>query len=254
MGDAKPGSGRAPGLMASVLTITGRDVGSMYRTPTGWVITALYVALTAMVFTLSTLAPGEPATLRYFFSPAAWLLLAICPAISMRFFSEEIRSGTLEAMAVSPVSDLAIVLGKYLGGVAFLMLVLAPTLAFAACLWALGEPRPDIGAIAAGYLGLALAGAAYLAIGSVVSALTDSQTLSFLATLIVLLGAMLMTGLVVAQVSTELGQKLASLSMAARVNTFARGVIDTGHIVYFLAIVAIGLAASVAVIQARRWA
>jgi ABC-type transport system involved in multi-copper enzyme maturation permease subunit len=101
-----------------LLAIAARELGAMFRTPVGWVVTALYALLTAVLFTLQTIDPGAPATLRYFFTPAAWLLMIVAPALSMRLFSEEYKAQTIEPLATAPVGPLTIVLGKYLGAVA----------------------------------------------------------------------------------------------------------------------------------------
>src|SRR5690606_26716991 len=98
----------------------------------------------------------------------------------------------------SPVSDASIVLGKYVGAVLFLAAMLGPTLIHAVVLYALGDPRPDLGPIAAGYLSLFLLGALYLAVGMLFSSLTANQTLAFLGTFLFLLVAMMVTSDIVA--------------------------------------------------------
>lgn len=238
--------------MTPLFAIAAREFAGMFRTPAGWVTTALYTLLTGTVFALTALVPGEPATMRYFFSPATFLLLTVCPAVSMRTFSEEFRARTVELLVTSPIGEVTVVLGKFLGAVAFLAAMLAPTLVFPFVLWVASDPAPDPGPVVGGYLGLMLAGSAYLAIGTLVSALTDNQTLSFLATLIVLLMLLLGTGLVAQHAPPWLGSRLAALSILARVNDFSRGVILTGHLAFFAAVIAPPLAATVLVIAARR--
>lgn len=238
--------------MRAVAAIAGRELAALYRTATGWVVTALYLLLTGVVFALTSVVPGEPASMRYFFGPAAVLLLAVCPAISMRFFSDELRSRTLESLATAPVTDGAIALGKLAGGGAFLLVLLAPTLAFPATLWWMSSPRLELTPVLVGYLGLVLAGWTYLAIGGLISALTESQTLSFLATLIVLLLMLVASALVAQRVPGAVGAALASLSLVARMNDFARGVILTGHLGYFAAIIGFMLVATTVALDARR--
>ena len=91
-------------MIRPLAAIAGRELGSMFRTPVGWVVTALYTLLTAVVFTLQTIQPGEPATMRAFFAPSAWLLIAVAPAVSMRLLAEcplansSVRSTTSASM------------------------------------------------------------------------------------------------------------------------------------------------------------
>ncbi len=240
--------------MTAALAIARRECAAMFRTPAGWIVMALYAALTGLIFALTTLAPGEPATLRYFFGPAAWLLIVVCPAISMRLFSEERRAGSETLLFASPAGELAIASGKLAGAAAYLVAMIAPTVAFPITLAVLAEPTPELGPVLSGYLGLLLAGLACLSIGALVSTMTDNQTLSFLATLIVLLLALVATGLVADRLPPSIGTPLARLSPAARVGMFSKGVIDTGAVGYFLAAAIAGLLASAASLRARRLA
>ncbi|MEM9373439.1 MAG: ABC transporter, partial [Planctomycetota bacterium] len=94
--------------MRGVRTIASREVGSLFRLPVGWIVVALYAFLSAVVFVQFTLIPGSPATLRYFFATAAWMMVPVAPAISMRLLAEETRSGTLEMLRTAPVGDLSV--------------------------------------------------------------------------------------------------------------------------------------------------
>ncbi|TVQ63808.1 MAG: hypothetical protein EA378_00765 [Phycisphaerales bacterium] len=237
---------------APALAIATRELRSFFRLPVGWVVLALYAALTGAVFALDTLRPGEPATMRAFFATAGILLMAVGPAVSMRLFSEEIRTGGIEPLATAPVGDLALVLGKYLGSVLFLGAILLPTLAFPIALAILSDPKPDPGPIVAGYLALALLGCLVLAVGTAASALTSSQTLAFLATLLVLLGFTLATSRLPAQLDPRLGELFAGWSPTARLRDFARGVIDPAHAVYFLALSGVALSVAWGAVRGRR--
>ncbi|MEL6328882.1 MAG: ABC transporter permease [Planctomycetota bacterium] len=217
-----------------VIAIAAREVGATWKTPTGWVISALYTLLTASVFTLTTLAPGQPASLRYYFAPAASLLLLVAPALSMRLFSEEFRTGTAEPLRAAPVSDGQVVTGKLLGALACLVLMVAPTLAFPLTLFALGDPAPDPGPMAAGLLGLLLVGLVYVSLGGFVSSLTDSQTLAFLGALLTLLAIEAIAGLLPDRVPAPWDRIAASVSVRGRLGEFSRGVIDAGVTIVLL--------------------
>jgi ABC-2 type transport system permease protein len=240
--------------MKTAAVIASRELASFFRLPVGWIAIALYLLLTGIVFSAWVLHPGEPATLRAFFSISVWILLPVAPAISMRLLSEEIRSGTLEPLMTSPVSDAAIVLGKFIAAVAFLALMIAPTAAYTAILFAVSDPAPDAGPILAGYLSLLLVGSAYLSVGLLASALTSNQTLAFLGTLLFLLLLLMLATMQNAIFMTP-GAKTAAhlLSFPRRINDFARGVIDTSHVIFFAAWSAWFVTMAVVAVQMRRW-
>ncbi len=241
--------------MRGVWAIATREVGSLLRLPVGWVVIALFAFLSAVLFVNGTLAPGQPATMRYFFSSASWLMLAIAPAVSMRLVSEELRSGTVEPLRTAPISDAAVVWGKYLGAVAFLALMLAPTLVLPVVLWGVSDPRPDPGPVFAGYLSLMLVGMLYLSVGLLASSLTSSQTLAFLGALMFLVLMMVLTGVVSQAQATPgwLARALAALSVQARARDMAKGVIDTGAVVFFLAGSGWFVLLATAALGSRRW-
>lgn len=216
--------------MTAALAIAKRELAAAWRTPVGWIAAALYAALTGAVFVAATLAPGEPASLRYFFGPSGWLLIAVVPALSMGLFSEDERSGNDENLRASPISSAGLAAGKTLGAAASLALMLAPTLAFPITLIAISKPMPDLGAITGGYAGLLLVGWAYLGLGAVCSAATSSQTVAYLAALIALIASQLGATLLTPLAPTWAEPILVQLSIQARLADFARGLIDSAHV------------------------
>lgn len=237
--------------MTRLWAVFAREYAGFFRVPLGWVLMALFLFLSGLVFTRSALVPGEPATMREFFSAWWGLLIVIAPAVSMRLFSEELRSGTIEGLMTAPLPEVIIVGGKFLAAAAFLVTALAPTLVYPIILEWLA--RPDHGPVAAGYLGVLLVGMLYLAVGTWISALTSSQTLAFLATLFLLLLTELAAARLAAMVSEPWNHALLALSPSARITDFARGLIDTGHIAYFLAATIWFLALAALTLKARRW-
>jgi len=220
--------------MSRTLTIAQRELSSMFRVPAGWIIIALFAFLTAVLFVNQTIIPGQPGTLRYFFAYSGWLLIPIAPAISMRLMSEEYRSGSFEALRTAPAGDWSVIVGKYLGSVVFLILMLIPTLIYPIVLWIVSDPAPDLGPIAAGYLMLILVGMLYLGIGMLSSSLTSSQTLAFLGTVMSLILLMMLTGVIAKQGGVRVGLLLSTLSISTRVNELSKGIIDTATIAFFL--------------------
>lgn len=238
--------------MRLTLAIASREVSSMFRVPTGWVVIGLFLLLSGVLFA-DTLTPGTPASLRYFISSSAILLVAIAPAVSMRVLAEEFRSGAFESLATSPASELEIVVGKWLGACAFLLLLLAPTLVYPLVLLAVAEPAPDPGPVLSGYVSLVLIGMLFVSVGVLASSLTSSQTLAFLGTLIVLAGWVLATSRLADVAPPRVGRALAAMSLITRVRDFARGVVGIDDVVFFLAWSWWFLALAVVALSARRW-
>lgn len=239
--------------MRPVLVLATRELGSMFRTPTGWIVIALFAFLTALVFVTNTLAPGTPASLRYFFSTSAFLLVPIAPAVSMRLFSDEFRAGSYELLGTAPLGPWTLTAGKLLGAVLFLVLMLLPTLVFPGVLFAFSDPMPDPGPMATGYLGLLLIGSVYVSIGAFASALTASQTLAFLATVMFLVLFSLSSNMLAGQVTAPFDAFLRALSIDRRMRDFSIGVIDLTHLVYFAGLVAIFATFTAAAVAMRRW-
>lgn len=238
--------------MKTLWAIAIREFRSFFRVPVGWVAVALYLFLAGVIFAERILIPGQPSTLRYFFGISGFLLLPVVPAISMRLLSEEYKSGTIEPLMTSPVGDLSIIAGKYLGGAMFLGAMLAPTLLYPITLLIVSDPRPDLGPILAGYLSLMLLGLLYLAVGTLTSALTSNQTLAFLGSFLFLLVCLIVTSDAVS-LPPNIARWTAELSLGPKLADFAKGIIDTTHIVFFVAASAWFLVLAYVALQTRRW-
>ena len=217
--------------MSTTLAIALREWASFFRTPVGWVVTALLCALGSTVVSWTIIVPGVAASLRSFFDTAQWLLLPVVPAISMKLLSDEHRSGTIDLVLASPTSLVSVIAGKYLGGVLTLLTMLAPTLVYIAVLWPIAEPSPDAGPLLSGYLALVLLGSVYLAVGLAASAATSSQPLAFLITLFVLRGWLILPGLRTERLPEWLEQARQMLALGPRVQLLARGVIPLSAVV-----------------------
>lgn len=238
--------------MSRTITIAQRELSSMFRVPAGWIIIALFAFLTGVLFVNQTIIPGQPGTLRYFFMYSGWLMIPIAPAISMRLMSEEFRSGSFEALRTAPAGDWSVTLGKYLGSLGFLVLMLVPTLVYPIVLTLVSNPAPDIGPIFAGYLMLILVGMLYLGIGMVASSLTASQTLAFLGTVMTLILLIVVTSVIAKQASVQTALFLSMLSITDRVGELSKGIIDTATIAFFLIGSAWMLVLASGVLEVRR--
>ena len=236
--------------MSPLLAIAARDFRAHFLAPTGYLVTALFLLATAIVFMVRVLEPGGAANLRPVFDFATWVLLFLCPAITMHVIAEERRIGTWELLTSTPVSTAQVVGGKFLASMGFLAVLLAPlVLPLLVLEW---HGRPDWGEAACGVLGLLLLGGTYLAGGLLASAVSPSQLVAFLLSLFgwVLLGmAVKMLPRVLGETSSAL---LFALDPDLRVRDFAIGLIDTANIVYFGSLMALLLGVTVLVLSLER--
>jgi ABC-2 type transport system permease protein len=235
----------------AICAIVSRELRSCFLSPVGYVVAALFALMTGIIFIAQTFDQGQPATLRPVFQWGTWMLLFVGPAISMRAIAEEKRLGTYEMLFSCPVSERQIIAGKFLAAILFLVAILLPTLVQLVALERYG--RPDYGEVACGYLGLLLAGSAYIASGLLASTLTTSQVVAFLITLFFWVGLTLGTKLL----PRYLPQAWADVAFAAdpdpRLHDFAIGLIDTSNVVFFVTLTLFFLIAATRVLQAGRW-
>jgi len=184
------------------------------------------------------------------FLNVAVILLFTLPLVTMRTYSEEKRSGTIELLLTSPLTDVQIVMGKFLGAFVLYAGMLAPTLVHIGFLFLFGNPewRP----VATGYLGLLLMGGCFLSLGLFISSLTKNQIVAGMVTFAVFL--MLW---VINWISTFVGPTtqtvLQYLSLTDHFDDFAKGVIDTKHLIYYLSFIPFGLYLTSKSVDMERW-
>ena len=236
--------------MTRIGTIAARELPAYLLSPAGYVITALFLLITGFLFAFAGFEQGQTASLRPTFDVITWVLLFICPAVAMRTISEELRSGTFEALMTAPVTEAEVVLGKFLGSAAFLVLMLLPTGMYVVALELYG--RPDYGELLCGYLGVILAGAAYLAGGILASTLTSSQVVAFLLSVFFWVALVFSTKLLPARLDDNWAELVRALDPDLRLGNFSIGLLDTSDVVYFLSMTALFLTAAVKSLQVRR--
>ena len=230
--------------------IAARELPAYLLSPAGYVITALFLLITGFLFAFAGFEQGQTASLRPTFDVITWVLLFICPAVAMRTISEELRSGTFEALMTAPVTEAEVVMGKFLGSAAFLVLMLLPTGMYVVALELYG--RPDYGELLCGYLGVILAGAAYLAGGILASTLTSSQVVAFLVSVFFWVALVFSTKLLPARLDDNWAEIVRALDPDLRLGNFSIGLLDTSDVVYFLSMTALLLTAAVKSLQVRR--
>lgn len=238
--------------MSQMAAIARREFFSYFSTSVGYVVLALYLLVSGLIFALSVLHTGVEASMRPFFDLSFFLLLFIAPAISMRVLSEEMRLGTIESLMTCPVSDTQVVVGKWIGAVGFFLAMLAPTLLYPLVLeW---YSAPDYGSIFAGYFGLVLIGGLYLALGTLASSIWPSQILAYLVAVFFWLLVVGLTSWLPRFIGDPWSSILYRMSIDLRYsNDFSKGVIDTSTIVYFVSGMVIFLVAAVKIVESRRW-
>ena len=254
--------------MRNTLAIADKEVRSYFASPIAYIIIGLFALLFGFFFYVYLMAfdrqsqqmmqfggAGGGANInqmmiRGLFQNAAVIILFVMPMITMRTYSEEKRSGTIELLLTSPVSDLQIILGKYLGALTLYATMLLVTMIYMGILFWIGEPewRP----IATGYLGLLLMGGCFLSAGLLISSLTKNQIVAGFLTFATFLMLWIINwpGEYSGPTTRDL---LNYLSITQHFDDFARGVIDTKDVVYYLSFITFGLFLTAKSVDSERW-
>ena len=187
---------------------------------------------------------------RYVLQNASVIILFIMPMITMRTYSEEKRSGTIELLLTSPVSDVEIVFGKFFGALGLYAAMLGVTLLYMAILFVFGNPewRP----IVAGYFGLLLMGGAFVSIGLLISSTTNNQIVAGVVTFVVFL-LLWIIGWFADSAGPTIGPITSYLSITEHFDDFSKGIIDTKHVIYYLSLITFGLFLTSKSVDTERW-
>ena len=245
--------------MRKMLVLARREMGGYFYSPLAYIVGAMFLSGCAAIFfwglpmlnVPKIFSPGSEASLRSLFEAIAHFLIVVVPLLTMRQMSEEFRSGTVELLATAPITDTEVIVGKFLGVMGYYVVLLAATLVFFVLMLAFGQP--DLGVVATGYLGMLLLGAAFVAVGIFTSTLTAYQLLAALIGIAILGGfVLLMHGLMVFAPS-PLNYLAERLNAMRYFRDFARGVLDSRGVVYFLSATALFLFLSVKTLESRRW-
>ncbi len=242
--------------MKSLLAIYRRELVSYLTTPTAYVFVAVFLlAIGMFTFQAGRFFDLGRADLSSFFVFHPWLFLVFLPAIAMRLWAEELRSGAIEVLLTLPAPTWALVAGKFLAAWTLAGGALVLTMPLWATVNALG--RPDNAAIAVGYLASLLMAGAYIAIGSAMSALTGAQVVAFvLAVLIAFLltaaGLPLVLGFFEGVLGAGGAEALSRLSILHHFDAAQRGVIEFRSLFYFLTLIGLFLTYTALAVDARR--
>ena len=242
--------------MNETLAIFRRELAAYFATPLAFVFIVIFLlTMGAFTFYLGGFFESDQANLSIFFSYHPWLYLFLIPAISMRLWAEERRTGSIELLLSLPVPLPAAVLGKFLAAWVFSGLALALTFPMWLTVNYLGSP--DNGVILAGYIGSFFMAGGYLAIGSCLSAMTKNQVIAFVVSVTVCFlftvsGLPIVVDFFSGWAPQTLISTIASFSFLTHFNTITQGVIDLRDIIYFGSLIAVWLIATGVVVDMKK--
>src|SRR5574339_189645 len=241
--------------MRTVWTIAKRELTAYFTSPVAYVFLVIFLLLTGFfTFTAGNFFERGEASLAAFFGWHPWVYLVLVPAVGMRVWAEERRSGTMELLLTMPVATWQAIVAKFLASWIFLALALALTFPTWVTVNVLGEP--DNGMIFAGYLGSFFLAGAYLAITCLTSALTRNQVIAFILAVVaclflILAGFNPVTDLLVRWASPAFVDTVAAFSVVTHFDGFQKGVIDTRDLFFFLSVIGFSLFATGVVLRNR---
>lgn len=245
-----------------------KEMRLYFSSPVAWVIMTIFLFIAGYffysIFAFYTMASMQSAmnpqmgrdlnvtdsVLRPLFSNMSVILLLLMPLITMRLFAEERRSGTIELLLTYPVRDGAVLVAKYLAALSLYVLMLGLTLVYPGIV--VYFTRVEWGPLLTGYLGLFLMGATFLAVGIFASSLTENQIVASITTFGVLL-FLWVVGWSAEYVGGSWGRVLSHLSLLDHFDTFARGVLDTKDVIYYVNVTIVALFLTLRSLEARRW-
>jgi ABC-2 type transport system permease protein len=249
-------SAKISAALHPVRTIVRRELGSYFTSPVAYVFLVILLLLAGFfTFTAGNFFERGEASLAAFFGWHPWIYLAVVPAIGMRLWAEERRSGTLELLFTMPISTWQAIVGKFLASWIFLGIALLLTFPAVLTVNVLGDP--DNGAIFAGYLGSLFLSGAYLAITCMTSAMTRNQVVAFILSLVlclllILVGFNPVTDLMTRWASPAFVDTVAAFSVVTHFDGFTRGVIDSRDLLFFLSVIGFALCATGVILRGHR--
>ena len=242
--------------MKSTTTILKRELRGYFTTPVAYVFIVIFLLLTGILtFYMGGFFEREQADLAPFFFFHPWLYLILVPAISMRLWAEERKTGTIELLLTLPISTGQAVLGKFLAAWAFTGAALAATFPIWITVNFLGDP--DNGVIFAAYLGSLLMAGGYLAIGSCISAVTNNQVIAFIVSIVgclvfILAGLPAVLDFFTGWAPQVVIDTVSSFSFMTHFNSISKGVIDLRDVVFYGSLIGCFLLANTIILDAKK--
>ena len=253
--------------MSNILAIAHREIKAYFGSPIAYIVIGFFALMFGYFYyallmffdqtSMRAAGMGGPQTvnineqmIRPVFLNSSVILLFVLPLVTMRTYSEEKRSGTIELLLTAPLTDFQIIIGKFLGAMTLYAAMLGVTLIHLGILFAFGNPewRPIVTA----YLGMLLMGGCFIAIGLLISSMTKNQIVAGMVTFAVFL--MLWVINWIASFTGPTTQSVLNyLSITGHLDDFTNGVLDTRHLVYYLSFIAFGLFLTARSVDTERW-
>ena len=243
-----------------MLTLLRKELNVFFNSLIGYIVIVIFLIISGFFLWIengdSNILNANYATLYPLFVIAPWLFMFLIPALTMRSFSEEYRTGTIELLLTRPLSDFKIILSKYLAGLILVIIAIIPSLIYYHTIYQLGEPAGniDFGETLGSYLGLLLLASCYISIGIFSSSLTNNQIIAFITsifiTLVIYMGFDSFADLFY---NTGIDYFFKSISINEHYLSIARGVLDTRDLIYFVSLTFIFLFATELKLKSRKW-
>tara|TARA_B100000965_G_scaffold371531_1_gene360565 strand:- start:1271 stop:2002 length:732 start_codon:yes stop_codon:yes gene_type:complete len=237
-----------------------KEIQSFLGSLIGYIVIVVFLVIMGLVLWIfpgdTNLLDGEYASLGALFTIAPWVFMFLIPAVTMRLFAEENRTGTIEQLLTKPLTDLNIISAKYLAGVILVVFSLLPTLVYFASIYFLGSPKGNIdqGGMWGSYLGLLFLAAGFVAIGLFSSSLSDNQVIAFIIAVFLsffcfigfdFLGSLGLFG--------SLDLVIIKLGISEHYSSMSRGVIDSRDALYFLSLIGLFFMLTKLKLASRNW-
>jgi ABC-2 type transport system permease protein len=242
-----------------MLAIYRKEIASFLSSLIGYMAITVFLLITGLflwVFPETNVLDYGFASLEELFIIAPWVYLLLVPAITMRSFSEEKKTGTIELLFTKPLSNYQIIYGKFFAGLTLVLFSLIPTLVYYFSIVFLGIEvgNIDTGAVIGSYIGLLFLGAAFVAIGLFTSSITENQIVSFIISIFLCFFCYFGFGAISElQLFGKLDVFVQNLGIEYHYNSMSRGVIDTRDVVYFVSLVTFFLMVNRFVLDSRKW-
>ncbi len=242
-----------------MLTIFRKELSSFLSSLIAYITIAVFllvVGLFVWIFPDTSIIDYGFATLDSLFNIAPWVFMFLIPAITMRSFSEEKRSGTIELLVTRPITDLQIILGKYFAGLVLVLFSILPTIIYYYSIYQLGSVKGNIdgGAVLGSYIGLLLLGGCFVAVGLFASAISDNQIVAFI--IAVFISFICFAGFDSFSALALFGKVdtlIAGLGINDHYKSISRGVMDSRDVLYFLSFISLFVLMTKTVLESRKW-
>lgn len=238
--------------MSNTLAIARRELVAYFASPVAYVVTAAYLVIMGYLFGYVLAAPVQysQADLSPVLGSVPVILLLVAPVLTMRLLAEEQRSGTIELLLTAPVRDWEVVVGKYLACFCLYLVMVGLTLYHPLLLKTFGNP--DLGAIAAGYVGVVLLGGAFLGIGVLASSLSQNQVVAAMISFAIIL-ALWLIGVLGNVFTGPPSEVINYISIVTHYADFSKGLVSTKDAIYYLSVIAGALFLATRFLETRRW-